>query len=247
MDPDYRQLFDGVREILNRHDLEGLIELGCPENEYDLEVERILPQLATAKDATDVAAATQNVYAECFNHRPSHEAVVPAADEIWALYVDVASLHSREDISLMLAQKGGSRVVSRLFMPRFLLAGVLVHAVEVNQLFRILRAAGADELAYRFLRALMEAAAALKQRRPLLSGGEVSDIDLIKQVEAGEFEVVSQLECAFNDQATPIALTIDERSIILGQLEETPEGLAELRAVLLSEHEWRQRTGLDPA
>lgn len=244
MDPDYRQLFDGVREILNRHDLEGLIELGCPHNEYDLEVEQILPQLATAKDATDVAAVTQIVYAECFNHRPSHEAVVPAADEIWALYVDVASLHSREDISLMLAQQGGSSVVSRLLMPRFLLAGVLVHVVEVNELLRILRAAGAEELAYRFLRALMEATAALKQGRPLLSGGEASDIDLIKQVEAGEFELVNQLEIAFTDQATPIALTIDERALILASLEDPPKGLAELRAVLLNEHEWRQRQGL---
>ena len=242
MDPDCRQLFNGVREILNRHDLEGLIALGCPENEYDLEVERILPQLAAAEDATELAAVVQNEYEECFNHRPYEAALAAAADEIWALYVNAVSLHSREDITLMLAQKGGLGVVWHLLMPRFLLAGVLVHAVEINELLRILRAAGEDDLAYRLLRALMEATAALKQRLPLLS--EASDIDLMKQVEAGEFEVVNRLECALNDQARPIALTIDERAIILAALDDPPEGLAELRAVLLNEHEWWQREGL---
>ena len=42
-----------------------------------------------------------------------------------------------------------------------------------------------------------------------------------------------------------LALTIDERTIILSALEDPPEGVAELRAVLLNELEWRQRTGLD--
>ena len=41
-----------------------------------------------------------------------------------------------------------------------------------------------------------------------------------------------------------LALTIDERAIILGTLEDPPEGLAELRAVLLNEHEWQQQEGL---
>ena len=41
------------------------------------------------------------------------------------------------------------------------------------------------------------------------------------------------------------ALTITDRESILHALAETPsEGLAELRAVLLKEHEWRVREGL---
>ena len=43
-----------------------------------------------------------------------------------------------------------------------------------------------------------------------------------------------------------LALSIDERAIILGQLEDPPDGLSELRGVLMNEHQWRQRTGLDP-
>ena len=34
-------------------------------------------------------------------------------------------------------------------------------------------------------------------------------------------------------------------AIILAQLEDPPDGLAELRGVLMNEHQWRQRTGLD--
>jgi hypothetical protein len=41
-----------------------------------------------------------------------------------------------------------------------------------------------------------------------------------------------------------LALTIDERAIILAALEDPPDGLAELRSVLLNEHQWRQREGL---
>ena len=48
-----------------------------------------------------------------------------------------------------------------------------------------------------------------------------------------------------DDDVKLLALTIDERAIILGALEDPPDGLAELRAVLLGEHEWRQRSGLD--
>jgi hypothetical protein len=40
-----------------------------------------------------------------------------------------------------------------------------------------------------------------------------------------------------------LTLTIGERAIILASLEDPPDGLSELRAVLLNEHEWRKREG----
>jgi hypothetical protein len=43
---------------------------------------------------------------------------------------------------------------------------------------------------------------------------------------------------------TTFALTIAEREAILRALDEPPDGLAELRGVLLREHEWRVREGL---
>jgi hypothetical protein len=42
-----------------------------------------------------------------------------------------------------------------------------------------------------------------------------------------------------------LALTVDERLVILNALDDPPDGLAELRAVLLNEHQWRQLEGLD--
>ena len=59
-------------------------------------------------------------------------------------------------------------------------------------------------------------------------------------------ELVDRLEGAVTDGVSLLALTIDERAIILDQLEDPPEGLAELRGVLMNEHQWRQREGLDP-
>lgn len=42
-----------------------------------------------------------------------------------------------------------------------------------------------------------------------------------------------------------LALTIDERALILAALDDPPDGLAELRAVLMNEHQWLQSEGLD--
>jgi hypothetical protein len=43
-----------------------------------------------------------------------------------------------------------------------------------------------------------------------------------------------------------VALTIDERAMILAALHDPPDGLAELRGVLMNEHEWRKREGPAP-
>jgi hypothetical protein len=62
---------------------------------------------------------------------------------------------------------------------------------------------------------------------------------------AGAEDLADRLDRALADDVKLLALTIDERAIILYSLDDPPEGLAELRAVLLNEHEWRQREGLD--
>ena len=131
-------------------------------------------------------------------------------------------------------------------MPRLLLAGVLVHGVEVNDLFRLLRAVDASELADRLIGALMHAQATINQRRGRSWVAEASELGLFDQLEAGDTELADRLDRALDDQATHFAMTADDRATILAALEDPPEGLTELRTVLLNEHEWRQRTGLDP-
>ena len=62
---------------------------------------------------------------------------------------------------------------------------------------------------------------------------------------AGAGELADRLERALADEVKLLALTIDERALILAALEDPPDGLAELRGVLLNEHQWRQGEGLD--
>lgn len=62
----------------------------------------------------------------------------------------------------------------------------------------------------------------------------------------GADELADRLERALDDEVKLLGLTIDERAIIINALDDPPEGLAELRAVLLGEHQWRQAQGLDP-
>ena len=42
-----------------------------------------------------------------------------------------------------------------------------------------------------------------------------------------------------------LALTREERTIMLNALQDPPQELAELRAVLLADHQWRRAEGLD--
>jgi hypothetical protein len=67
--------------------------------------------------------------------------------------------------------------------------------------------------------------------------------ELVRAV--GADELADRLEGALGDDVKLLALTIDERAIILAALEDHAKG-ARSCSVLLNEHEWRQRTGLDP-
>ena len=42
-----------------------------------------------------------------------------------------------------------------------------------------------------------------------------------------------------------LALSLDKRALMLSALEDPPQELAELRAVLLADHQWRRGEGLD--
>ena len=61
----------------------------------------------------------------------------------------------------------------------------------------------------------------------------------------GAIELADRLERAVETEVKLLALTIDERALLLSALEDPPEELAELRAVLLADHQWRDAEGLD--
>ena len=62
---------------------------------------------------------------------------------------------------------------------------------------------------------------------------------------AGADELADRCERAVADGVKLIALTIDERAVLLAALEDPPPELAELRGVLVNDHEWRHTEGLD--
>jgi hypothetical protein len=58
-------------------------------------------------------------------------------------------------------------------------------------------------------------------------------------------DLAVRLERALADEVKLLALTLDERGLMLSALEDPPQKLAELRAVLLADHQWRRDEGLD--
>jgi hypothetical protein len=69
---------------------------------------------------------------------------------------------------------------------------------------------------------------------PVLADAVANLVETIRAT--GADELADRLEQALEDDVKLLALTIEERAIILAALEDPPDGLTELRAVLLNEH-----------
>jgi hypothetical protein len=82
-----------------------------------------------------------------------------------------------------------------------------------------------------------------------LAGIPIRDQDVLELADllrAGGFEdVAHKLDHALLMETVVLALTVTDRESILRALDDPPsDALAELRGVLLAEHEWRMREGL---
>ncbi len=82
----------------------------------------------------------------------------------------------------------------------------------------------------------------------MLAGLNVVDryvLELARMLrKAGCDDTAARLESGYEHQAKLLALSVEERDEILGVLVDCPDGLRELRAVLLQQHEWRVRQGM---
>jgi hypothetical protein len=82
----------------------------------------------------------------------------------------------------------------------------------------------------------------------VLAGIPVPDrlvLELVGRLRDAGFEgTAARLDGAYDREARILALTIASREAIIRALEDCPDGLGELRAVLTKEHEWRKREGL---
>ena len=81
-----------------------------------------------------------------------------------------------------------------------------------------------------------------------MSFREVADDGVLKLVgllyNAGYAETAERLAYALKWGDDLVGLTVADRLAILDVLADAPEGLADLRGVLASEHRWRIRHGL---
>ena len=81
----------------------------------------------------------------------------------------------------------------------------------------------------------------------MLAGIPVRDQDVLELAgnlrDAGFDDVGERLEDAYAETKV-LALTIADREATLRTLDDPPQGVAELRGVLVREHEWRAREGL---
>jgi len=82
----------------------------------------------------------------------------------------------------------------------------------------------------------------------MLAGIPVLDrdvLELTRRLRASGFvDTAETLELAYDMERHVAALTIPDREAVVRVLEDCPDELAELRGVLLREHEWRRREGL---
>ena len=89
----------------------------------------------------------------------------------------------------------------------------------------------------------------MKRRVKMLAGLPVSEAataELARMVRAaGAEDLADRLQRGLDDEVKLFALTVDERAVILAALEDPPCGLAELRGVLMNDHQWRGEVGLD--
>jgi hypothetical protein len=81
-----------------------------------------------------------------------------------------------------------------------------------------------------------------------LAGIPIRDADVLVLSgmlrDAGFDDTAEKLEDAYDRETMILALTILDREKILRTLDDPPDGLVELRGLLLREHEWRLREGL---
>ena len=76
-----------VREILNRHDPMGLVEIGCPDDEYDPEIAGVLRAVKEATDRNNFERRITEVFANQFDQASAHSFVGwgVLADELWTV------------------------------------------------------------------------------------------------------------------------------------------------------------------
>ena len=62
----YKNLKHKIQEIVNRHDILGLLELGAPKDEYNMETQKIIAGLKTCPNQTAVQYLIYKIFVDSF-------------------------------------------------------------------------------------------------------------------------------------------------------------------------------------
>ena len=74
---DDRRLFSCVTEVINEADLEGLLGMGAPADEYEAEVGDIVNLLKSTTDVDEIACGVNDVFCKWFGHEKNSSPVTP--------------------------------------------------------------------------------------------------------------------------------------------------------------------------
>lgn len=93
---EYGRLYEALTELLAEEDLMGLVRLGAPRDEYELEVDVILQRLSEARSPRVLGSIIYETFVQCFGtafasrHRQSSEhksfRFVVIGERAWALW-----------------------------------------------------------------------------------------------------------------------------------------------------------------
>ncbi len=84
---EYKKLYDEVRKISNTYDLMGLVDCGCPDDEYDPETSKILPLLNRSNDVAELSIGIATIYREMFGgvFEPADQRIINMSKAIFQL------------------------------------------------------------------------------------------------------------------------------------------------------------------
>jgi len=82
----YKQYLDDIRQLINKHDPIALMNMDCPEDEYDPETESIAPKLKKCTTKDEVHEMVHLEFVEWFDESAGEkETYLLLAEDLWVL------------------------------------------------------------------------------------------------------------------------------------------------------------------
>ena len=81
--------FETVKALIDKADFMGLLEMGAPSDEYDIESKMITSKITEQSNANDIASIIAEVFYEMFGQREDESFYLPVAQSI---YEDISSV-----------------------------------------------------------------------------------------------------------------------------------------------------------